>query len=239
LVDSRDLVERVCGVLVAHRYCFDSALEFDTFRRRYSRIHVEARGGVVPPTKPPIVNLVPVYSCISDSSSIDGAPVGTPRSATGGGSVESPASVRTLLGRRFGPPDMTAAAAIELHAVGTVRTPIESTDDAPRQGRLDELEGTLELDEAYADGLRGLAAGDDVDVFWFANEADRDVLRVTRRTDGEDVGVFATRAPVRPNPVMVTRCAVVAVDHDAGVVRLRGVDMLDGTPVVDLKAPMR
>jgi tRNA-Thr(GGU) m(6)t(6)A37 methyltransferase TsaA len=134
---------------------------------------------------------------------------------------------------------VTDATAVELRPVGVVRTPIETTDDAPRQGTLDELEGTLELDEAYAEGLRGLEAGDEIDVCWFADDADRDVLRVTRRTDGEDVGVFATRAPVRPNPVMVTRCSVLDVDAEAGTVRLRGVDMLDGTPVIDLKAPMR
>jgi tRNA (Thr-GGU) A37 N-methylase len=67
-------------------------------------------------------------------------------------------------------------------------------------------------------------------VVWFANRADRSVLRV------RDRGVFSTRSPARPNPVCLTTCRIQAIDGRR--IRVRGVDMADGSPVVDLKRPL-
>jgi tRNA-Thr(GGU) m(6)t(6)A37 methyltransferase TsaA len=113
--------------------------------------------------------------------------------------------------------------------IGTARTPLETSDDAPRQGFLADVEGTIELDPAYGAGLSGVEPGDDVLVVWFADRADRSVLALDR--DGR--GVFATRSPARPNPICLTECAVLAVDGPS--LSVRGVDMLDGSPVLDLK----
>lgn len=116
--------------------------------------------------------------------------------------------------------------------IGTIHTPLEASADAPRQGFLDDAEGTIELDAAYADGLRGVEAGSEVLVVWFADRADRSLLTLDR----DDRGVFASRSPARPNPICLTLCEVLDVG-DTGL-RVRGVDMLDGTPVLDLKAPI-
>ena len=116
--------------------------------------------------------------------------------------------------------------------IGTARTPFETSDDAPRQGFLGDVEGTIELESVYAPGLSGIDTGDDVLVVWFADRADRSVLALDR--DGR--GVFATRSPARPNPVCLTTCEVVAAG-DASL-DVRGVDMLDGSPVLDLKRPI-
>ena len=116
--------------------------------------------------------------------------------------------------------------------IGTARTPFETSDDAPRQGFLDDTEGTIELEPAYARGLSGLAPDEDVLVVWFADRADRSVLTLDR--DGR--GVFATRSPARPNPICLTTCGVLSVG-DASL-EVRGVDMLDGSPVLDLKRPI-
>jgi len=117
--------------------------------------------------------------------------------------------------------------------IGTVHTPFTSTADAPRQGFLDDAEGTIVLEEAYEAGLAGLRPGEDVLVVWFADRADRTRLTVER--DGGR-GVFTTRSPSRPNPVCLTTCEVRSVAH--GTVGVRGVDMLDGSPVLDLKPPL-
>ena len=70
-----------------------------------------------------------------------------------------------------------------------------------------------------------------MDVVWWADNADRSVLRVR---DGER-GVFTTRSQARPNPVCVTTCDVLGVNREAGEVNIAGVDMADESPVLDLK----
>ncbi|MFB6183571.1 MAG: SAM-dependent methyltransferase [Haloarculaceae archaeon] len=116
--------------------------------------------------------------------------------------------------------------------IGTVSTPITDADDAPRQGAWSDLEGRIELLADYREALTGFD-GDRVVVVWFADRADRSVRTYDR--DGPR-GVFTTRTPDRPNPVCITVCDVLAVEESALVVR--GVDMLDATPVLDLKPPV-
>jgi len=120
---------------------------------------------------------------------------------------------------------------MECRPIGRVETPFASRDDAPRQGFLGDATGTVHVDEPYRSALRGLDAGHTVEVVWWADDADRSVLRVR----GGDRGVFTTRSPSRPNPVCVTTCDVLDVDRDAGTVAVAGVDMVDGSPVVDVK----
>ncbi|RCU48233.1 S-adenosyl-L-methionine-binding protein [Haloplanus salinus] len=123
---------------------------------------------------------------------------------------------------------------MECDPIGTVHTPFETTSEAPRQGIHDDAAGVLDLDPAYREGLRGFD-GDRIVVVWWADRADRSVLALDRDPDR---GVFTSRSPARPNPVCVTACSVASVDTAAGRLRLRGVDMADGSPVIDLKAPL-
>lgn len=122
---------------------------------------------------------------------------------------------------------------IEISPIGRVRTPIATTDDAPRQGRNEAVEGTIELDPEYEAGLAGIEAGDSLLVVWFAHDSDRSLLRLDR---DEPRGVFSSRSPARPNPIVLTTVEVLAVDGPT--VTVRGVDMLDGSPVLDLKVPL-
>ncbi|WP_290812119.1 SAM-dependent methyltransferase [Halovivax sp.] len=122
---------------------------------------------------------------------------------------------------------------IALDPIGYLRTPFETHVDAPRQGTESDARGTIVLEPAYEPGLAGLRAGDDVEVLWLAHRADRSALRVR---DGER-GVFATRSQDRPNPICLTRCPVLAVEGRR--VSVAGVDALDDSPVLDLKAPLR
>ncbi|MFC3476492.1 TrmO family methyltransferase domain-containing protein [Halobacterium litoreum] len=120
---------------------------------------------------------------------------------------------------------------MEFVQIGRVETPFETPDEAPRQGCEDPHAGNVRIDERFRDALRGLAHGDRVVVVWVADRADRSVLRVR---DGER-GVFDTRSPARPNPICITECEVLAVDEEDGTVAVKGVDMADGSPVLDLK----
>jgi len=120
---------------------------------------------------------------------------------------------------------------MRVEPIGHVETPFETTDEAPRQGEETAYCGNVHVDEQFRDGFGGFEHGDRVVVVWWADQADRDVLRVR---DGERP-VFSTRSPARPNPICITECEVVAVDAEAGTLAVRGVDMVDGSPVLDLK----
>lgn len=122
--------------------------------------------------------------------------------------------------------------AVECHPIGVAETPLETLGDAPRQGRNAEIDGTLVLDPEYTDGLAGFDPGDRLDVVWFAESADRETLKVN---DGCR-GVFRSRSQDRPNPICVTQCEIVEIAGNR--LRVQGVDMLDGTPILDLKYPL-
>lgn len=115
----------------------------------------------------------------------------------------------------------------ECTVIATASTPFDDPSAAPRQGR--STPGSVEVAPAYRDGLVGLEAYDRVVIVWYADQAHREVLRYPDR----DVGVFALRTVDRPTPIGITRCALKGIDD--GVLELRGVDMLDGTPVIDIK----
>jgi len=124
---------------------------------------------------------------------------------------------------------------MNLTPIGTVRSPLTDRSTAPRQGDADAPEASIVLTEAVRAGLDGVAVGDELVVVTWLHEADRGVLRVRPRRDPErrEVGVFATRSPDRPNPIGLHPVTVVAIDGLA--LRVRGLEAIDGTPVVDLK----
>ncbi|MFW6458486.1 MAG: TrmO family methyltransferase domain-containing protein [Halodesulfurarchaeum sp.] len=122
---------------------------------------------------------------------------------------------------------------IELEPIGTVSTPIQTTQEAPSQGVKADIPGTISLLEELTPGLQGIEVGDEIDVVWYADRADRSLL-VLDKVPGR--GVFNSRSPARPNPVVVTTCTVTNIDGTE--IEIRGADMLDGSPVLDIKAPL-
>lgn len=120
----------------------------------------------------------------------------------------------------------------ELIPVGVAHTPYETTDDAPHQGFADDTEAEIEIFEAYADGLAGLADAHRLTALYWADRADRDGLV------GEDgVGAFARRTPHRPNPINVCVCSLRGVEGRH--LRVGGLDAVDGSPVVDVKPALQ
>ncbi|MFE2546385.1 tRNA (N6-threonylcarbamoyladenosine(37)-N6)-methyltransferase TrmO [Actinacidiphila glaucinigra] len=120
-----------------------------------------------------------------------------------------------------------------LRAVGYVESPLRSRDEAPKQGDEGSPEAWLVFEPGVARALRGLRAGMEVVVLTWLDRARRDVLEVRPRGDRERplTGVFATRSPDRPNPVGLHRVRVVEADG----LRVRDLEALDGTPVLDVK----
>jgi tRNA-Thr(GGU) m(6)t(6)A37 methyltransferase TsaA len=125
-----------------------------------------------------------------------------------------------------------------LNPIGQIRSPLKSTHEAPRQGSEGAPDAWLEIDPAYAGGLKGVSAGDELIVITWLHQADREVLEVHPRGDLTNplTGVFATRSPARPNPLGLHR---VTVREISGTKLLIGpIEAIDGTPVVDLKATL-
>jgi tRNA-Thr(GGU) m(6)t(6)A37 methyltransferase TsaA len=123
----------------------------------------------------------------------------------------------------------------ELRPIGFVESPLTDRATAPRQGDEGAPEAWIAFDPAIAAGLDGIAPGDDVLVLTWLDRARRDVLRVRPRGDPArpEQGVFNTRSPDRPNPIGLHRVTVVA--RDGARVRVRHLEALDGTPVLDVK----
>jgi tRNA-Thr(GGU) m(6)t(6)A37 methyltransferase TsaA len=128
---------------------------------------------------------------------------------------------------------------MELTAIGTVESSLRSRAEAPKQGDEGAPEAWLAFDAAVAAGLEGLAAGDEVLVLTWLDRAARDVLRVRPRGDAArpETGVFATRSPDRPNPLGLHRVTVLEVDGTR--LRVRDLEAIDGTPILDVKPVLR
>jgi len=93
----------------------------------------------------------------------------------------------------------------------------------------------LVVDEGFAEASRDLRPGDDVFVLTWLDRGRRDVLRVHPRGDrsSSERGVFSTRSPDRPNPIGLHRVEIVEVDRTR--IRVRNLEAVDGTPVLDVK----
>lgn len=120
-----------------------------------------------------------------------------------------------------------------LYFIGRIRTPWTSRLETPRQGRLDGPTCRLELDAHWADGLLGIAEFERLEVLYWLHESRRDLVHQSPRNDGEARGVFSLRTPVRPNPIGTSIVRLVKIEGP--VLFVRGMDCLDGTPLVDVK----
>ena len=124
---------------------------------------------------------------------------------------------------------------LEPIAIGVVESSLTDPSAAPKQGHEGAPEAWIAIDPALAEGLGGIAAGDRVIVLTWLHRAQRDVLRVHPRDDPANPmrGVFSTRSADRPNPIGLHEVEVLALEGSR--LRVRDLEAVDGTPVLDLK----
>jgi len=121
--------------------------------------------------------------------------------------------------------------------IGTVRSPYQSTQQVPKgRGAKHEAEGTLEILPEFEAGLQDIDGFSHLFVIWEFDRAEGFELVGTPPCDTRPHGVFATRSPYRPNPIGLT--VVELLRREGPVLHVRGVDMLDGTPILDIKPYM-
>jgi tRNA-Thr(GGU) m(6)t(6)A37 methyltransferase TsaA len=123
----------------------------------------------------------------------------------------------------------------ELQPIGWVESPLVDRALAPRQGDEGAPDAWLTFDARFSEGLRDLQVGADVILLTWLDRAHRDVLVVHPRGDPANPlqGVFNTRSPDRPNPIGLHRVQILAIQGLR--IRVRGLEALDQTPIVDLK----
>lgn len=123
---------------------------------------------------------------------------------------------------------------MNLQPIGYVRSPYAETAQIPKGlGAVHQAEGTLELLPQFAAGLTDIEGFSHLYVIWVFDRAGGYEPVGTPPTDNRPHGVFATRSPRRPNPIGLT--VVTLVKREGSKLHVRGVDMLDGTPILDIK----
>ena len=120
-----------------------------------------------------------------------------------------------------------------LSQIGVVHSPYKETKDAPFQGKHADDESTLELFDEYEPALLDIEQCSHLIVLYWQDRADRSVLQTRTRWGHEVHGVFATRSPKRPNPIGF--CVVELLERDGRFLKVRGMDALEGSPLIDIK----
>jgi tRNA-Thr(GGU) m(6)t(6)A37 methyltransferase TsaA len=121
----------------------------------------------------------------------------------------------------------------DLKPIGFVRSPYKTIAQAPHQGRDSDQESEIVISEEYVPGLRDVEHHPHLIVLCWFDRADRSKLTATPPHLSTEHGVFATRSPNRPNPIGF--CVVDLIGCDGSVLRVRGLDAIDGTQVLDIK----
>ncbi|MDQ8728507.1 tRNA (N6-threonylcarbamoyladenosine(37)-N6)-methyltransferase TrmO [Bradyrhizobium sp. LHD-71] len=117
--------------------------------------------------------------------------------------------------------------------IGRIRTPWTNRLDCPRQGRADGPICQIEVDPRWLQALDRIDEFARIEVLYWLHESRRDLVQQSPANDGTTRGTFALRSPVRPNPIGTSVAHLIS--RDGNVLLVRGMDCLDGTPLLDLK----
>jgi tRNA-Thr(GGU) m(6)t(6)A37 methyltransferase TsaA len=121
----------------------------------------------------------------------------------------------------------------QLYFIGRIRTPWLTRPECPKNPRASQSVCTIEVEPRFAPALNGLETCSHVVVLYWMHQARRDLLLQRPRHHDAVRGAFALRSPVRPNPIALSVAAL--LDVNGTCLRVRGLDCLDGTPLLDLK----
>ena len=121
----------------------------------------------------------------------------------------------------------------EFAPIGFVKTDVETV---PRHWTISDAEGSLVINGQYKEGLKDINAGQRIVVLFYFHQSPRftsDLLIQKPKHCNEHMGVFSICSPVRPNPIGLSVVKVLGIDGN--IIHIKGLDMTDGTPVLDIK----
>ncbi|NDV28241.1 tRNA (N6-threonylcarbamoyladenosine(37)-N6)-methyltransferase TrmO [Desulfovibrio sp. JC010] len=126
-----------------------------------------------------------------------------------------------------------------LEIIGYVYSEIKDRENAPKQGCEGGVEAIVEIKEEFSESMDGLSVGSEILLFTWLHEADRSCQKVHPRGDESRPkrGVFSTRSPDRPNPIGLHPVTITEVDGCK--IKVRPMEAIDGTPLVDIKIDQR
>ncbi len=120
--------------------------------------------------------------------------------------------------------------------IGHIETPYVTPTDCPYTVNPGGPECRIVVNQKYASGLTGLEVGGRILVLYWLDKANRGKPLVAERRSGKVAGAFAARTPHRPNPIAA---AVVTIEAlDGPILKVRGLDCMTGTPLLDIKPAM-
>jgi len=129
--------------------------------------------------------------------------------------------------------ELPAEADAQLYFIGRIRTPWKERKDCPKNARESGAVCTVELDERYVPGLKGVETCTHLVLLYWMDKAPRNLVRQVPGHYGVQRGTFALRSPARPNPIAMS--VVSLNDVDGNKLSVVGLDCLDGTPLLDIK----
>lgn len=121
----------------------------------------------------------------------------------------------------------------QLVFIGRIQTPWTSRLECPRQGRMDGPVCRIEVFEPWVQALQGVKGYERLEILYWLHELRRDLVMQSPASDGQVRGTFSLRSPVRPNPIGSSITAYVGLENS--ILLVRGLDCLDGTPLLDIK----
>ncbi|MDP3065392.1 MAG: tRNA (N6-threonylcarbamoyladenosine(37)-N6)-methyltransferase TrmO [Methanobacteriaceae archaeon] len=122
---------------------------------------------------------------------------------------------------------------LELKPIGTVHSPYVNRGKAPHQGRNSDIISEVVIFPEYEEGLEGIQRNSHLFILYWFDRAEETLLKVVPHGLTEKRGIFSTRAPPRPNPIGLT--LVELVKREGNVLTVKGLEALDGSPVLDIK----
>ena len=122
---------------------------------------------------------------------------------------------------------------LEVRPIGIIRTPFTSSEGVPIQPTKSDAVGIAEVNEEYVTGLKSLDGFSHIYLLYWFHRARPAEMEVKPYLDSNTHGLFSTRAPSRPNPIGISIVELIKVD--GRIIHFRGADMLDGTPLLDIK----
>ena len=120
-----------------------------------------------------------------------------------------------------------------VYFIGTIHTPWRTRGECPKRGSLDGPICSIVVDERWRRALTDIGDHPRLQVLYWMHHARRDLVLQTPIRTGRTTGSFALRSPVRPNPIASSVVALAGID--GCTLHVRGLDCLDGTPLIDLK----
>ena len=124
---------------------------------------------------------------------------------------------------------------VSYRIIGLIRTPFKEKKGVPIQTHYSSVEGWIEILPQYVEGLSDLDGFSHLILLYHFHKVKKVQLKVLPFLDKKKRGIFATRAPLRPNPIGISIVELISIDLNNNTIKIRGVDIIDSTPLLDIK----